>query len=83
MRVHGVESCAWAQLGRMMFGGAGQANQAMVASYRYDKIVPPNTARKASSDRLGTGLLDSEADRDAMRLLIVGAELLLLFFGEY
>ncbi len=55
----------------------------MVASYRYDKIVPPNTARKASSDRLGTGLLDSEADRDAMRLLIVGAELLLLFFGEY
>lgn len=83
MRMHAVGCCVWAQMGRTMFGGAGQVNQAMVASYRYDKVLSPNTACKAGSDRLGTSLFDSEADRGAMHLLIAGAEPLLLFFGEY
>ncbi len=83
MRMHAVGCCVWAQLGRTTFGGAGQVNQAMVASYRYDKVLPPNTAREAGSDRLGTSLFDSEADRGAVRLLIAGAEPRLLFFGEY
>jgi hypothetical protein len=42
-----------------------------------------DAARETCCDRLGACLLDREADRSSVRLLITGAKFFLLLLGEH